>query len=511
MCRNAASIALVLAVLAGLPAAAATAKVTYVSGSTVYIAAGTADGLPAGLRLEVEGPSSTIVLESFEATPHRAACRVVEGQVSDVRVGDAARWEASAVMALAPAQAQPEAATHQPSGLRGRVGIRYLATRDGLNERAEFQQPALDLRLDAPSMYGTPWGFQVDLRARRTLRSEGEDENRNRVYALYGAWDRPGQGWRVGLGRQYAPELANVSVFDGAQAAWDGVKWTFGGFAGTQPDGEDYGYSTDVREAGAFAGRRGQAGGSSNWSIGGGVVGSYQESEVNREYLYVLGRWTSPRVGAFLTQEVDINRGWKTDAGESSLEPTSTFASVRVTATSWLDLYAGYDNRRDVRLYRDYVSPETEFDDEFRRGLWAGAAAGLGEHVRLGLYGRSYDGGDAGSADSYTATFGVDRMTRADLAFRLRGTVYENDRLEGNLYAADVATNLGSHVRLGVEAGLREDDSLLNPNLSDEVLWYGALVDFDLGRHLWSTLSYDHSDGDYEDVDQLYATLAYRF
>jgi len=205
-------------------------------------------------------------------------------------------------------------------------------------------------------------------------------------------------------------------------------------------------------------------------------------------------------VGAFLTQEVDINRGWKTDAGESSLEPTSTFASVRVTATSWLDLYAGYDNAGTSGCTATTSRPRPSSTMNSAAGC--GRAPPPARRARPArLYGRSYDGGDAGSADSYTATFGVDRMTRADLAFRLRGTVYENDRLEGNLYAADVATNLGSHVRLGVEAGLREDDSLLNPNLSDEVLWYGALVDFDLGRHLWSTLSYDHSDGDYEDVD----------
>jgi hypothetical protein len=43
------------------------------------------------------------------------------------------------------------------------------------------------------------------------------------------------------------------------------------------------------------------------------------------------------------------------------------------------------------------------------------------------------------------------------------------------------------------------------------VLWLAANFDVDLGRSFWATVSYDHTKGDYELVDQLYLTLAYRF
>jgi len=157
MCRNAASIALVLAVLAAYRRPPRPQRSPTYRARRYNIAAGTADGLPAGLRLEVEGPSSTTCSSRSRPRPterlprRRRAGFGCAGRRRSA-VGGVGRHGAG------PAQAQPEAATHQPSGLRGRVGIRYLATRDGLNERAEFQQPALDLRLDAPSMYGTPWG-----------------------------------------------------------------------------------------------------------------------------------------------------------------------------------------------------------------------------------------------------------------------------------------------------------------------------------------------------------------
>jgi hypothetical protein len=389
--------------------------------------------------------------------------------------------------------------------------VRYLATRNGLNGDQDFQQPAADLRLDGPSLRGSPWGFRVDARARRTLRASGDDDGRTRVYALQGWWDSPGPGWRFALGRQSSPDLATVSLFDGASATYDRPRWSAGAFAGTEPDAADFGYSNDVREYGSFAAWRSAPSSRRRWSLGGGAVASYDRSEINREYLFLRGAYDGPRTAGFLTQEVDVNRGWKKDAGESSLEPTSTFASLRVRAASWFDFLAGYDDRRNVRLYRDYVSPETDFDDAFRRGIWLGANARMGDHFTAGFSGRNNSGGDAGSAKSYTATFGAARLTSFGLAVHARATRYESDRLHGQLFAADVALDLGSHVRMDVEGGMRSDESELNSALDDDVVWFGASVDVDLGRRLWGTLTLDRSQGDFEDVDQVYATLAYRF
>ena len=37
-----------------------------------------------------------------------------------------------------------------------------------------------------------------------------------------------------------------------------------------------------------------------------------------------------------------------------------------------VSLNAGWDSRRNVRLYRDLVSPATDFDDTYRQGYWGG-------------------------------------------------------------------------------------------------------------------------------------------
>lgn len=496
--------ALVAGALAG-GAYAATTEVTYLTSATVYVGAGEETGLVPGTRLTGGGDPPTVVLEAFESTERRAACRVVTGAIGAVRTGAVFTYAPSIAPAVATAAG---GAPRKPAGIRGRAGVRYLVTHNGLNANGGFQQSALDARLEAPSLYGTSWGFRADARARRTFRN-GPDRSRTAVYTLQGFWDKPGPGWRVGAGRQYAPDLTEVSIFDGALVAYDASRWSAGGFVGWEPD-EDFHFSNDVHQYGGFFSFRGKPGEKRLWSLSTGAIASYHGSVVNREFLFFHGSYTGPRLGALFTQELDVNSGWKRDAGESSVEPTSTFASVRYKAQEGLEVVGGVDDRRNVRLYRDYVSPETEFDDAFRLGVWAGVNGRCGRHVRLSAYARSNSGGDSGSAESYTGIATFDGLA-AGLDARVRATRYTGPRLEGWLYVAGAGLDLGSRCRIGVDLGLRQDRSPINAALDDDVLWLSANFDMDLGRRLWGTVGYDHSNGDYERVDQLYATLAYRF
>jgi len=505
-------LAWLLALVPASPLLADATSVTYLTSSSVYVGAGSLDGVEPGTRFRVGEGAATVVLEAVETSPRRAVCRVVEGSAGTLSVGAVAEYSAAA---LAPARTAPAA---EPllarSGLHGRVGVRYLLTRDDLNDEAEFEQPALDLRLDAPSLFESAWQFHADVRARRTSRTVGGEnlnDDRSRVYRLALGFDPRGPGWRIAAGRQPVPALANVGFLDGVMAAYDRTRWSAGAFAGSEPDRANFGFSSDVRDYGGWWDLRSRPAGQRRWGVTAGAVTSYEDSEINREYVFAHGRYSGKRLFALLTQEIDVNRDWKKDLGESALEATSTFASLRFEASGSVSLLAGYDNRRNVRLFRDRETPATAFDDEFRRGVWLGATVRAGDHLRLGLQGRTYRGGDAGDADSYTASAALTRLTRADFALRLRATRYQNERLEGWLYSGEVSTNLGRRLRIGLLGGLRDDQSPLNPDLDDSVTWYGVDLDLDVGRALWVTLSAERSEGDPEEVTQIYATLAYRF
>jgi hypothetical protein len=507
-----------------------TARVTYFTGSTIYIDAGREEGLTPGLRLVVKRGSTVVaVVEVKDVSAHRASCSIVE-RTQDPEVGDELQFRAQAPAPPGPATTAAAAidTAGQPSrtpkkragprgsGVRGRVGLRYLVVNDRLSDTGGFSQPALDLRLDGMNLGGTAWGFAVDARARRTYRdlSDGtsDDESRTRLYSLAvmrrGIRDR----WGFTAGRQFSPALAAVSIFDGLSADYRGQRWSLGGFSGTQPDPVDFEYSDEIREHGLYFQYHGRPARGRSWQVTTGLIGSYQESEVNREFLYLQGRYNGPRLAAYLAQEVDYNRDWKEEeAGEDTVEPTSTFASLRYRVGTAVELHGGYDNRRNVRLYRDRVTPVTEFDDEFRQGVWAGASFYILDRYRFGLDARTNGGGTAGNSDSYSLIFGASRLTQANVNVHTRAASYTNDQVEGWLLSLDAGVNLGQRIYLQLFGGVRDEDNLAFVPPENTLHWYGLDVDFNLGRHWYLLISAERTDGDLEEIDQYYSTASYRF
>jgi hypothetical protein len=231
---------------------------------------------------------------------------------------------------------------------------------------------------------------------------------------------------------------------------------------------------------------------------------------VNREFLYLQGHYIGPRLSLYLAEEVDYNRGWKAEAGEDTVSPTSTFFSLNYRMGRVASLRAGYDNRRNVRLYRDRVTPETEFDDAYRQGVWAGTLFNLRDRVQLGLDARTNGGGEVGDADSYTLTVGLPRLLgRAGVGTRT--TRYASEIAEGWLQSLTVGVPAGSRVNLDLTVGVRDETNLANPALDDRIVWYGLDVDVGLGRRWYALLSLERSQGTIDEVDQAYLSLTYRF
>jgi hypothetical protein len=498
------ALVLVAACSAALAAEDGTAKVTYISGASFYVSAGREAGLAPGDHLEVERNGEVIAtLSVTEATSHRAVCSIVESS-DDPEVGDAVRFS--------PKDPQPSAPARRKLGVRGRIGLQFIAVSDATGDYGDYSQPALDLRLDGANLGGGPWGFLIDARARRTYRELSDDDSRTRIYRMLASWAGSDGRWSFVAGRQFSPALAGISIFDGLTGAYSRQRWSIGLFTGSQPDSEDFGYDGDLREHGLYFELRSDASSSRSWSLTTGLIGSYEESEVNREFLYLQGRYRGKKLLAYFAQEIDFNRDWKKDeAGESSLEPTSTLISLRYRAHDRFSLYGGFDNRRNVRLLRDRETPVTEFDDEFRQGYWAGAATRFSNHLSLAVDGRFRSGDEAGDSEAYSARFGASRLTRRNLGLHLRSSRYSNPRVEGWLYAFDAGLDLGSRVYLVVEAGLRDESSEISGFFDDSLVWASVEVDVSIGRRWYLLAALERISGDLEDYGQLFTRLSYRF
>lgn len=506
------------------------ASVTYMTLSTIYVSAGSDDGLAIGDELNVVRDNATLGrVRIQEISRHRAACVLVE-QTSDFSVGDhiapgdldAERSPGAASTALL--RRSPSTVAAAPSsngtgsqawlrghGFRGRIGARYLSVQDRTGLGQSFSQPALDLRIEGREIGGSPFDLSVDVRTRRTYRSmpdgESSSDGRSRVYRANGSWS-PFEGRAsLGAGRQYSPELPALGIFDGVSGVVRLARWSCGILSGTQPDAEDFGYSSEIREHGAFVQVRSAQGSNDAWNATLGVVASYADGEVNREYAAFQTSVSKGRFSTYFSQDVDLNREWKLEAEGRSLSFTNTYSSLRLQAARGTVVSAGYDNRRSVRLYRDFVSPESEFDDAYRQGTWVGMDQRLGRSVRLGLKVKRSTGGSTEHADSYTLNGAI----QWPVALRARTTYFSNALVEGWIHSGSASAQLGPSLRLELGGGVRREQTRTSGGSDSELTWTNLTADYALGRSWYASLSYERSDDGPEATDQVYTTVSYRF
>jgi hypothetical protein len=314
----------------------------------------------------------------------------------------------------------------------------------------------------------------------------------------------------VTAGRQLSSPVAVVGVFDGVSAEISGRRLDVGLLTGTQPDPDDYSHATDIREHGLYVTLHNGPQAARQWSMSTSFIGSYRRSTVDRELLYLQGRYGGPRLWVYATQEIDHNRGWKEDAGEDAVSMTATFASATWRATHRLSLRGGYDGRRNVRLYRDFVNPETEFDDSFRQGTWAGVSTRIAERFTVGIDGRSSDGGTPGRVTAYTLSMGAHRPGRR-FGLRTRSTHYESDLETGWLHSATADFQAGRLVQLQLGGGTRREQRVSGAWPDEKLAWINSGVEVSLGRRWYWIAAVDLLRGAEEDVDQYYSRLTYRF
>lgn len=518
----------------------ATATVTFVSGAEIYVGAGRLDGLAEGMELEVvRGGAVVATLRAKFLASHRAACELVAG-AADIVAGDVVRFRPrppGAEVAVGPtAVAAGRPRRMSGPGLHGRIGTRYLhtgtRTESGGQEAGStsFTQPSLDVRLNGRELGGTRLGLALDLRARRTSTSSAgrsEVDGHTRAYQAALLWNAPGAPFRAVAGRQYLGAIGSVGLLDGLLAEVNGQRLTAGGFAGFEPDLATLGFSGDVHDVGAYAQLHSRPGAATATSVTLGAVGSYEGGEARREWGVLQGSVTNRYLSLFLLQELDYYRPWKREgpnAEASALSTTSRFASASVRPAPWLALRGTYDKRRSVPLLRDFTNPETEFDDTYREGYGAGFQL-QGRRVYGGADWRKSTGGSAGGAGSWTATFGVNRLTRLNLGLSTRATWYANDndstgsnpaavRTTGRLFSGRVSLDPTPPLHLELNAGIRRED---NPNalVPQESSWYGLDADLGLGRAWFLSLSalrqQDPANPGTSTLTQFYGGVSWRF
>jgi hypothetical protein len=497
------------------------AAVTAVTSGLVYVGAGRADGLREGASVWVarlgERGRYRVVFLSSKSAASRGDSLALLPQVGDTVEFVAAIDSASASTVASASERRDGSTGRRSRALRGRVGVRYLQTKDA-SAGISLRQPGLEILLDGPVARGAPVGLSVDIRPRRTSTvRDGAVTVTQGITGVYQAAIRfQGQQGpiRATFGRQYAPTLAGVGLFDGLLLELQRSQWGVGAMAGLAPEPGTLAVSSAIRQFGGYFQGRSQPAARLRWTLTAGGMASYAGAgEVNREFGFVQGTFYTKGVSAILLQEVDLNRGWKVAAGEPRFSPTSTYLSTNLSPTQWFSLSGGVDNRRNVRLYRDLATPEAVFDDRYRRGAWAAAHLTIARRIRIGgdIRTRSVEGADSMSTSAYSGTINVDRLTALGVGLRVRGTRYQTPgRGTGTLVAGGVRFAPARIGGVELNAGSRREAGAAGADR----WWIGADADVFIRRSWFALASYSREwgrDGLTPTTHFVYAGVSYRF
>jgi hypothetical protein len=206
-----------------------------------------------------------------------------------------------------------------------------------------------------------------------------------------------------------------------------------------------------------------------------GGVTSQAFGLANRDFFFVQANHYSARTSVSFTQEVDANDGWRRVHATSRLSPTSTFASARHDVKPWLSVSAGFDNRRNVRVYRDRLTPETQFDDSYRQGSWQGAGLRMGRWLRADSELRQGAGG--GAAHGWSQFVDMERAGHVPVGLQFRASRYAYATLVSRLYSAGLRVEPWPGAHVAGTAGRRES---LDPTIALEESEHWQRIDADV-------------------------------
>lgn len=517
----------------------ATAHVTYLTGGSVYIDAGRDQGIAVGdtARVTREGSTVAFLRVAFVSTS-KASCDTIHVD-SPVRVGDAVRYVAGAVVEVTAGGAGGEpapdrvagaarkgarsgtpasgvASTRRPGAaarrgarpVRGRVGLGLL-TVPPAGGGPGYTQPSMTLRLDGSAASGAPLDFSVDVRGHRTYRA-GSEGGTARVYRLSTAIRDEAATRRLSVGRQALPVSSSASLIDGVLAQLDGKRVSAGLFSGLEPAPSGYDFSTEIVQSGSFLQCRNAPGVVARWSATVGFVDSRHGGAVNRDFAFAQGYYFNRRLMLNISQELDLNPAWKRAMGEPSVSLTSTFATARAQLTPQIVVNGGFDNRRNVRLLRDRETPETDFDDRYRQGGWLGGSVDPVRNLRLGATARVRSGGATAAAWTYSGSMEAFRLTSLQGIVRIRTTRVTSGIEDGWLHSLGLEATLGAGVRAGATMGTQRFTEIQSGGRR-LVDWQTLNVDLGLARRWYLLLSAEHNRDDAGSRVQSYSSLNWMF
>jgi hypothetical protein len=536
-------------------------RIKYVSGDSVYLAAGRNAGIEEGMKLSVVKPPPDGAIGNgirFRGQEHVAELQVISVADSssvceilstsgELRVGQIAFLTVDSVTQRREAESAEEADKYpivvgftygdplddevrqaqekkiiqeSPVGrIRGRFGFDYSGTR----ESGGFSSRQIGAVMNADMTYlgGTYWNFTGYWRGNLNTRSTGASgpgpttltDLINRTYHLSLTYQNPYSPIRIGAGRLFLPWAPSLSTIDGGYFGRKISRTiTAGVFAGSTPDPTSWSYNPDQRIAGSFVNyETGDFDHTRFFSTAGVALTSIQW-RVARQFAFFENTFSWKRYVSFYNSlQADAAR--KSPLPNGGSNPTGisqSYSSIHFEPVNWLSFGINHNYFRRLPTFDPRLIGTGLLDQYLFQGLSGDVRVELPKRITLYTsVGRSKASADqkASLNQAYGITFGS--LWSTGLTADFHYSRFNSSFGRGEYQAVSLTKSLSESLRVQAMAGRQTFNSSLSTNNHSDFL--NAVADWNIGPRYFLEGNFGWYSGTTVKYQQWSTVFGYRF
>jgi hypothetical protein len=536
-------------------------RIKYVTGDSVYLAAGRNAGIEEGMKLSVVKPLPDGATDNgarFRGQEHVAeltvtsvadtssVCEIITTS-GELRVGQIAFLTVDSVKVRRDAETIEDADKYpivvgftygdpledevresrekqilreSPVGrVRGRIGIDYGGTREsgGFSSR----QIGAVINADMTFIGGTYWSFRGYWRGNLNSHSSGSagatpttlNDLINRTYHLSFTYETPYSPNRIGVGRLFLPWAPSLSTIDGA---YFGRKisrtMTVGIFAGSEPDPTSWSYSPHQHIAGSFVNyEKGDYNHTRLFSTAGLAVTTI-DWRVSRQFAFFENTFSWKRYISFYNslQADEARTSPLANGGSNPTGISQSYSSLHFQPVSRLTFGVNHNYFRNLPTFDPRLVGTGLLDQYLFQGFSGDVRIEMPKHISLySSLGKSKASADQKSSlnEGFGISFG--RLWKTGLSADAHYSKFNSSFGSGEYEAFSLSKSLNDSLRVQLLAGRQKFNSSLSNNSNSDFV--NAVVDWNIGPRYFMEGNLGWYNGTTLKYQQWSTVFGYRF
>jgi hypothetical protein len=536
-------------------------RIKYVTGDSVYLAAGRNLGIEQGMKLSVvqapldgaagngvrfRGQEHVAELQVVSVADSSSVCEILSTS-GELRVGQIAFLTVDSLKERRETETAEEADKYpivvgftygdplddevlqaqekkiiqeSPAGrIRGRFGLDYGGTREagGFSSR----QVGMVINADMTFIAGTYWNFEGYWRGNLNSHSTGPGgpapatltDMIDRTYHLSFTYENPYSPNRVGVGRMFLPWAPSLSTIDGA---YFGRKisrtMTAGVFGGSTPDPTSWSYNPDQHIAGAFLNYESGDFDHTRFFTTAGIAMTSIQWRVARQFAFFENTFSWKRYLSFYNslQADEARVSPLVNGGSNPTGISQAYTSMHIQPVPRLSFGINHNYFRNLPTFDPRLVGTGLLDQYLFQGFSGDVRVELPKRITLYTsLGRSKASADqkASLNQGYGITFG--NLWNTGLGADFHYSKFNSSFGGGEYEALSVTKSLSEYLRIQVMTGRQTFHSSLSKNNNSDFV--NAVADWNIGPRYFLEGNFGWYNGTALKYQQWSTVFGYRF